>query len=200
MTNAITNALHSVCLYSYALLSIKYYLDNKAQVSCLVVLFFLLAAAIKTIGILVHYHDAYDNSTSWFILSILSFALNMTILSTLKTSVWLKSLYITISLLCLICSYPDYQAFIYVAVPQLLISMMAACFLAGKARIGFIIVVAGNLIWITLRLAGESFIACPLPKAVRYDNDIYHLILIISSFILYKAITSKDWTFRKLGI
>lgn len=32
-----------------------------------------------------------------------------------------------------------------------------------------------------------------IPIEYRYDNDVYHLLLIVSTFVLYKAIAGGDW-------
>ncbi len=46
---------------------------------------------------------------------------------------------------------------------------------------------ASNVFWIAARKGTEAWIGHELPTAYRYDNDLFHFMLIASTFTVYKA-------------
>jgi hypothetical protein len=54
-------------------------------------------------------------------------------------------------------------------------------------------VVTSNVIWIAAREISSFWVGHELPVPLRYDNDLYHLMLIASTFIIYQAILRGYW-------
>lgn len=86
------------------------------------------------------------------------------------------------SLLCLAT-----KDFMFIAIQILVINLAAAVYSRGLLRIGFAGVVASNVFWIAARKGTEAWIGHELPIAYRYDNDLFHFMLIASTFTVYKA-------------
>ena len=84
-------------------------------------------------------------------------------------------------------------SFVYLALPLILIYLAAAYYSRGLLRLGFLLVVTSNVVWIAAREIASSWIGYELPVHLRFDNDLYHLMLIGSTFIIYQAILRGDW-------
>ena len=89
--------------------------------------------------------------------------------------------------------------FVYLALPLTLIYLAAAYYSRGLLRLGFLFVVASNVIWIAAREIASFWIGYDLPVQLRYDNDLYHLMLIASTLIIYQAILCGYWA-NPLGV
>jgi hypothetical protein len=59
-------------------------------------------------------------------------------------------------------------------------------------RIGFLGVVISNVFWIVARKGTEAWIGKELPSELRYDNDLFHFMLMASTFMVYKAFARGD--------
>jgi hypothetical protein len=82
--------------------------------------------------------------------------------------------------------------FIYLAVPMAVVSFLAAYHSVSTLRTGFIASGVSNLVWIASRKVTAWYIGGEVPVGYRYDNDIYHFCLIISTFVIYKAVAQGD--------
>lgn len=54
-------------------------------------------------------------------------------------------------------------------------------------------VVISNLIWIVTRHIANYLTGHEIPIEYRYDNDIYHILLILSTYVIYKGIAEGQW-------
>ena len=70
---------------------------------------------------------------------------------------------------------------------------MCAYFSQARVRLGFLMIAGANVVWILARQIENRHSGHEIPIEYRYDNDIYHLLLIVSTFVLYKAIARGDW-------
>jgi hypothetical protein len=76
--------------------------------------------------------------------------------------------------------------YMYIAGAAAFVYLMVAALTCGELRIGFILIVASNIAWILLEKVPYLF-------ERRYHNDIYHVALIISTFVLYHSIATGLW-------
>ena len=82
--------------------------------------------------------------------------------------------------------------FNFMAVEIAVINLAAALWCRGWLRIGFFGVVASNIFWLVAREGGNAWLGYEVPTALRYDNDVYHLFLIVSTFVIYKGFARGD--------
>ena len=84
-------------------------------------------------------------------------------------------------------------AFIFIALPTVIIYLIAAYYSHSMLRAGFLMMVFSNVIWIGLRQIENYIYGQEIPVAYRYDNDLYHVLFIISVWIIYRAAIKGYW-------
>jgi hypothetical protein len=194
-TNAFTNALHAMFLFLYMTGSAKHYLDNSKYFTGSIVAFFLILFVLKLMGVYVHYYPSEDGlSHVWIAISLLVVFLNYVIVYALQTPGLFRSFAVLISLIFSFLFIVNGGSFIYLALPLILVYLAAAYYSRGLLRLGFLLVVTSNVIWIAAREISSFWVGHELPVHLRYDNDLYHLMLIASTFIIYQAILRGYWT------
>ena len=82
--------------------------------------------------------------------------------------------------------------FNFIAVEIAVVNLAAALSCRGLLRVGFLGMVIANLVWLAAREGANAWLGYELPVAWRYDNDFYHLLLIASTFIVYKGFARGD--------
>lgn len=200
VTNILTNAVHASFLILYWAFAYYFLRLHRYKFTPLIVGFFFLCALLKIYGTLLHYSPVlYHSSSAWFALALLSFLLNIVILESLDMKESLKIICIILSLVMIWLGAPLYKNFATIAIPILLISLVAAVHLKGLARLGFLLSVASNLTWIAMRFLGTYFYGDTLPASLRFDNDIYHVMLVVSTFFIFKGAMRGDWKLTKSG-
>lgn len=83
--------------------------------------------------------------------------------------------------------------FIFVALPVICVYIIASYYSKAMLRFGFLMIAVSNVVWVAARFLATYFVGHEISKVYRYDNDIYHLLLIVSTFIIYKAIAKGYW-------
>ena len=86
--------------------------------------------------------------------------------------------------------------FLFVAIPLILVNSVAAYYTKSMLRLGFSMVVISNIFWILARQIENYIVGHEILPQYRYDNDIFHLLLIISTFIIYKAVSTGEFVDR----
>jgi hypothetical protein len=193
-TNAISNALHSFFLFFYFCGAVVHYRKGNSSFSLLIVLYFLTLFFLKVLGIYVHYYNVDTALTnSWIAISLLTIMLNYLLVEAMKMPETARIIVLFLSIGSSFLFMTHNGDFIYIALPVLLVYLIAACYSASMTRTGFVMVVIANVVWILTRTAENHFAGHEIAAGYRYDNDIYHLLLIISTFIIYKSIVKGHW-------
>jgi hypothetical protein len=193
-TNALTNALHAMFLFLYLTGSTKHYLRNSKHFTGWIVTFFLILFVLKVMGVYVHYYPSDGEiSNVWIAISLLIVFLNYAVVHGMDTPNIFRGFAVLISLLFSFLFIVNGGSFVYLALPLTLIYLAAAYYSRGLLRLGFLLVVASNVIWITAREIASFWIGYELPVHLRFDNDLYHLMLIVSTLIIYQAILRGYW-------
>lgn len=189
LTNAVSNALHAIFLFMYFMGALVHYLKKDGMFSLSMVLFFLLLFFLKVLGVYVHYYDVYRIlSPAWIAISLLIIMLNYLLVQGIRVPEISGIGIIFISVVSSFLFLTREGDFIFIALPVMLVYVIAAFHASGMLRTGFVMIVISNVSWIILRQTGNQVMGYDLPVQFRYDNDLYHLLLILSTFILYSAI------------
>jgi len=193
-TNALTNALHAIFLFLYLIGSAKHYLGNNRNFTGWIVTFFLILFVLKLMGVYVHYYPTIGGlSNVWIAISLLVVFLNYVVIHGMDAPNIFRGFAVLISLIFSFLFIVNGGGFVYLALPLTLIYLAAAYYSRGLLRLGFLLVAASNVIWITAREIASFWIGYELPVQLRFDNDLYHLMLIASTLIIYQAILRGYW-------
>jgi hypothetical protein len=195
MTNALTNALHAGVLFIYFFLSYSKWLQGNKYFTGFIVSLFLVAFVLKVLGVLVHYYTGNPHvPTLWLTIAMLMILLNYFITCAIKMPDGIRAISIVISLF-FIGSFIIQNHFFYIALSMIFSYGLAAFYSRNMTRFGFLSIVGANILWIILRKGGEFILQTPIPPEYRFDNDIYHILLIVSTFIIYKSIEKGNWSY-----
>lgn len=207
-TNAITNGLHAAALLTYAVLSLIFYLKKSQNFSrfIVVILFFLLFIE-KCLGVYVHETKGVHIDT-WTIMAILSIALNILVSFALEMPRAARFAILLTTLLLngrfiygfwVIDQGLKEESFAYLAASALIAFSIAAYYSKGLTRLGWVLIVISNLAWMLMRTGLGYYLGVDLEDypEYKYDNDIYHLMLIVSTFVLFHSIQKGDWIYPK---
>ncbi|MDW8897084.1 hypothetical protein SFB48_04680 [Legionella pneumophila] len=168
-TNAISNAVHAFFLLLYLIGACIHYFKKDHTFSLLIVFFFLNLLVLKVLGVYVHYYPSHLHlPPAWIAISLLVIMLNYLFLT-------------------------HDGNYTYIALPVVLVCLIAAYYSQAKVRIGFVMVVISNLIWIVTRHIENYLTGHEIPLEYRYDNDIYHILLILSTYVIYRGIAEGQW-------
>ena len=85
------------------------------------------------------------------------------------------------------------EDFSYIALPTALVFGIASRHTApgSKLRLGLLMVVGSNLVWFGARKLGMLIAGGEIPVEYRYDNDLYHFLLIASTFMIYQGFRER---------
>ncbi|CEK09814.1 hypothetical protein [Legionella hackeliae] len=194
-TNAWTNALHALFLLSYFLIAAIQWLKGNNKFTLYIVTFFLTIFVLKILGVWVHYSYGQPYTAHiWVAISLGVVFLNYCLIHAINISSFIRLAVMFISLV-FTYFYLSQQNFLYIALAVIFIYSLVAIYSRGLVRIGFIAVVVSNLIWIGLREGTSAMLGYELPVQYRYDNDVYHLLLICSTYLIFVAIVRGDWSY-----
>lgn len=197
VTNTISNALHALFLFIYFLFALTHYLKKDRRFTLLIVLSFLSIFIIKIMGAYVHYFGPQPNLTpGWIAISLMIIMLNYLVLHALEIPDGVRASFVFFSIACSFL-YLTHREFIYLASSEMVVYLIVAYYAKSLTRIAFLMIVFSNIIWIAVRTLENWIIGQEINPAYRYDNDFYHLLLIISSFLLLHSITKGDWSYPK---
>ncbi|ASQ46799.1 hypothetical protein [Legionella clemsonensis] len=194
-TNAWTNALHALFLFSYFLIAAVQWAKGNHKFTIYIVTFFLTILILKLLGVWVHY--AFDRSyilKIWIVISLGVIFLNYCLIHAIKISDPVRIIVLLISLMFTFF-YLNQHNFLYIALSVIFIYSLTAFYSKGLVRTGFIAVVVSNIVWIGLREGANAILGYELPIQYRYDNDLYHILLIVSTYIIFIAIMRGDWSY-----
>ena len=88
------------------------------------------------------------------------------------------------------------QSFIYLVISQLVGTIIYIKYSRGYLRIGWSGILLSNLLWMLMRygiLLGILGLIDEELNIYRFDNDIYHFMLIGSTFFLFKSVNKELW-------
>jgi len=197
ITNGITNTLHAGFLLTYFILVTVQYFKLRItpqRFPGLIVCFFLLLFLMKLMAIYVHVFPFNTFATKmWVVITMEFIFANFLLLEIYGLSVFYKFFIMLFTLLCSILFLTNNQNFIYLAVMIIVSNAFFAIFSQKILRYGFIMVIISNLVWVGLRSFGSYLLGYELPVDYRYDNDVYHVLLVISTFMLYKGFVKGLW-------
>jgi hypothetical protein len=152
-----------------------------------VVGFFLLTFLLKMRGVFVHFApqaEGVDEVWAWISIGLV--VLNCLILHSLRFSAGFRLGAVFFFVACTVL-FIERKDFTFLAVEILAANLAAALYCSGLLRIGFAGVAASNLVWIGARKATEAHLRMELPTEFRYDNDLFHFMLIASTYLIYKG-------------
>jgi len=203
LTNSVTNGLHAFFLLTYFLFSIYHYKKGVIR-SLLIVYFFFFLLMVKILGVVVHYFiyglTPAAFKSLWIAISIGSLCLDYCILYGQEMpNFWRRAALGLAALLNLIFCVQVYYGegqFHYIALSLIVIFIVASFYSRGLTRVGFVCTIISNLVWIGMReFVSRYVVNLQTHMQYRYDNDIYHLMLIASTFILYLSLMRGDWVY-----
>lgn len=193
MLNSFTNFLHAVALAAYALLVYAgIHAGNTLYTPTIFALFFILFV-LKVFGVLVHAppieRTVALRNALWIGIAIGVVALNFVTLNALHapTAILAPGMGVTLfSAGVFLFILRKKVRYAPLALALIVVYLMAAFFTCGLLRIGFLLVVASNVLWIMLARV-------PYLYRHAYHNDLYHLALIVSTFVLYRSVSLGLW-------
>jgi hypothetical protein len=217
VTNSVTNALHATALFVYFSLAWRHYLRKDSHFnSLLLVLPFLNLFVLKVIGVVVHYFTPMLSKTTisvlWSTVDILTVTLNGLVLYMIpmrqKTRQLALGLSILFNLLFFYTVYHCWQDptcpkevngnYLFLSLSTFVAFSVVAYQTQGLLRWGFILTIFSSALWIAMRQLASRYVDLDAHPEWKYDNDIYHLLLILSSFTVYYAI-ARDGIFHTKG-
>ena len=191
-TNAITNGLHAFFLFLYFAGALTRNLRKDGTFSFMLTLFFLTLFVMKLLGVYVHYYPALGIPPPWVAISLLTIMLNYLVTHAMEMPSMARIGVVFLSVFSAFM-FISRGGFLYIALSVLAVYLICACYSRAWVRTGFLMIAGSNVAWILARQIGNWFLGHQVPIECRYDNDIYHLLLIGSTFVLYKGIARGDW-------
>ena len=188
LTNAITNGLHASFLLAYFVSAYR------ADFPRVVIGLFLLLFLLKMMGVYVHYAPESPAAiTMWAIIAVSTVAMNFLVLREAGVPQQRSLRVIAISVAGTAIFLTGVRDFSFIALPTALVFGVAAAHAAAgsRLRLGLGMVAASNLIWFVMRKIGQGLVDGELPVAYRYDNDLYHFLLIASTFMIYRGFKQR---------
>ncbi|MCL1128019.1 hypothetical protein [Shewanella surugensis] len=190
LSNSFTNSLHATALGLYT----YWVYANPENYSLLIILVFLFMFIGKILGVLAHLPaietQRNRHVTVWILITLISVALNITTLIALN----LKSIFLFIGILvsCFFSAMylwslsrsAGYFAFLVLGYLSTLIICIYTSI--GILRFAWICLLLSNVVWILLE-------KIPFLRKKQWHNDIYHLLLIGSTYLLYDSVTLGLW-------
>ncbi len=192
--NSFTNFLHASALAVYTCLVYAALRAGEPHYTTSILWSFAWILILKLLGIVVHLpgverhkprHDFF-----WTLISIGLCCLNYFTLAALNlhTGVLVAGMVITFVFvgffLYSLFFGPGY--FVYIATASVLVYLLAAVFTRGTLRLAWVLIVLSSLAWILLERV-------PYLLRNKFHNDIYHLALIGSTYVLYATVATGLW-------
>ncbi|WBV63889.1 hypothetical protein PGH43_03760 [Legionella pneumophila 130b] len=192
-TNAISNAAHALFLLLYLIGACIHYL-KRLYFFAFDCVFFLNLLVLKVLGVYVHYYPSHLHlPPAWIAISLLVIMLNYLLVQSMQMPDLCRVIVVFLSIVFTYLFLTHDGNYTYIALPVILVCLIAAYYSQAKVRIGFVMVVISNLIWIVTRHIANYLTGHEIPIEYRYDNDIYHILLILSTYVIYKGIAEGQW-------
>lgn len=205
ITNSITNFLHASALFGYFLIALSSYLKIRSKFSFRLVCMFFVLFFNKVLGVLVHYLypilSSEILSLLWMFIGLGSLLFSYFLIYSIEIPNLIKrSAILVVFIFVLLFENLTYKGdirYFLLAISQL-ISFLVAIFYSRKlARIGLIFAVCSTIFWILARQIGLIYWDQNINVEYTYDNDIYHLMLIVSTYILFLSVNKGCWNYSK---
>ena len=187
-TNAITNGLHATFLLAY------FFCAQKARFSRPIVGLFLLLFVLKVMGVYVHYApDTPVSLALWALIAVSTVVLNYIVMKEADTPSKLLWCVLVICVASTGIFLKGAGDFSYIALPTALVFGVAAKSAPSgtRLRIGFAMVCISNIVWFISRKIGMLIAGGDVPIAYRYDNDLFHFLLIASTFVIFQGFLQR---------
>jgi hypothetical protein len=188
LTNAITNGLHASFLLAYFVSAYR------AGFPRTVIGLFFLLFVLKLMGVYVHYAPESGIAVGlWAIIAVSTLVMNFLVLREADVPPKRALGVITICIAGTAIFLTGVQDFSYIALPTALVFGVAARHAPARSRlrIGLGMVAASNLAWFAMRKIAAAMMQTEVPVELRYDNDIYHFLLIASTFMIYQGFKQR---------
>lgn len=195
ITNAVSDCLLAVFLLYCALKCIHRYFQGDKRYTLFIALFFSSVFLVTALAAWAHYDykASYVNQIWLGITSGIIF-LNYCLAYAINIPDKVRVLVVLLSLILAACfQYTGH--FLFIALSIIFIYSLAAFYSVKNTRTGFILIVLSNIVWIVLREGAQLILDQKLPAKWRYDNDIYHLLLIYATYRVYRSIGQNDWRY-----
>ena len=205
--NSITNAIHFLALISYTILGLHYCQQQNSRWRLSIVFFFGILAIGKLAGVIAHLPP--ENWPSYlpemlsgqyrliwnFIAIQIFFGIGVT-LFLMPVPRLIGRLCIIASLLLSVCSILK-QSFLFLSLSQILTVLICIHSTHDYLRLSWCGVLVSNIIWIVIKYGLLFFLLHISIDTIKHDyafyNDIYHIMLIISTFYLFKSVEQGLW-------
>ena len=193
--NSITNALHATALFIYTYLVYAGLSRGAEHYTIWILLTFLTITVLKMLGIIVHIpaveHNRRWHDIIWVVIAVGVTMLNAVTLQALRmppSLLWTGTGITAVLAGVFIWSLfqPGNGNFAYVAVAMVIVYTLCSVLTEGMVRLAWICLLLSNLAWPLLKL--NRYL-----HEHKYHNDIYHILLIGSSYILFKSIETGGW-------
>lgn len=203
ITNALTNLLHAFFLFAYFMLALQHRIKDATKnstpqlFSTTIVLFFFTIFIMKLMAVYIHYAPETNLALDMWVFVALGFGF-MTSLLTLSFAMNnnTRILMIFLSYILIGLFITRQQNFLYLAMFLILLNGYFAIKTKKMLRYGFLMMIFANVVWYSLRLWISHLLKLPeVPYAFRYDNDVYHLLLILGTFMIYKGFARGLWNY-----
>ncbi len=194
MLNSITNAMHATALGIYTYLVYLGLINKDPYYNIWIFLLFFSVFILKILGVIVHIPKIEQNKKwhnfFWIIISVLVIGLNTVTLVAVNVNwtILLTGVAVT-SLLCTLyirSLYTGSGDFILIALTMAFIHILCAVVTEDILRFAWICLLFSSLLWILLSRV-------PFLLRRKFHNDIYHLALIASTYLLYITIPTGLW-------
>lgn len=198
LTNAITDTILAIYVFLCIVHASWKNVEGNKKYSMFIIAFLAALFVSLSLGALSHFfpnNPVYEKSFKLgFGYSVI--LVNYTLVNAIKIPDSMRLLSVIFSLIFIYLNniYMDY---IFVAISLLLTFLIAAYYSHGYARLGLVGIIVSNILVILVRMAINAYLGYELPKGYRYDNDIYHLLLVLSFYFLYKSISRGEWSYPK---
>lgn len=189
MTNALTNGLHASFLLAYFIGACR------ASFPRTVTGLFFLLFVLKLMGVYVHYAPESGGAIAlWAIIAVSTVVMNILVLREAGVPARRASLVIATCIGGTGLFLTGLRDFSYIAIPTALVFAVAARHApaGSKLRTGLGMVAASNILWFAMRKIGEVVLGGEVPVSYRYDNDVYHFLLIASTFMIYQGFKQRS--------
>lgn len=201
-TNALTDALQAVFLLCYFVHASYHCIKKDPVFSWMIVFVFLTLFFMVLSGAYAHYFytPAQTQVTVWIDICMLGVMLNYFLMYGMEIPDYCRIFSIALSLFLSYLFLSNLlltksSQFIYIAIFMIYGFVSCSYFSKGMLRVGFMLLIISNLLWILIRQSENYILGHSIPVQCRYDNDFYHFCTIISTFVIYKAILKGDWKF-----
>jgi len=193
MLNSFTNFLHALALGTYATLVYVGMQAGNTLYTWLIFLLFVLLFVLKILGVVVHLprieKEIAVRTIVWTGIALGVLVLNVVTLQALHLHTMVVAagtIGTAVSVVVFLYILRTRVRYVPIALSLFFVYLLAAFYTCGLLRVGFFLVVASNLLWILLARV-------PFLYERAYHNDIYHLALIVSTFVLYHSVSLGLW-------